>query len=184
MLQNHTYTIKGMVCARCIHSLRSTVERSGFKVAEINLGKLVIDAKAIDSEVSAIIHGLIETTGFEVVHAKNELIVEKVKHLIQQRLRNPNNTSPIKLSAYLSEELKMGYHAIRDAFVKSEKISIEKFTLISRMDMVKEQLISSGCTLTDIAYNTGFSSVHHLSKQFKETVGMNPSEYRMKYSRN
>jgi AraC family transcriptional regulator len=170
--------IKGMVCERCISVIKQVVSNLGFNIEKISLGKL-----SFDSEPDAIgkekISTLLQENGFQLIPNRHVKMVSQVKKMIDGVFnRSSTGNSKVKFSSLLSENLNLNYDSISHTFAQLEGHTLEKYIINRRLEKVKELLVYSDRSLTEIASSTGFSSINHLSRQFKEQLGLTPSHFR------
>jgi len=170
--------IKGMVCERCVSVVKEGITKLGFQIASISLGKLTL-TKKVDDERLMVIESFLNKSGFELISNKQTRIVKQAKAVIAEVFsREIKADAHMKFSSLLSEKLNMNYDSISSLFTQSEGITLEKYIITKRLEKVKELLVYTELTLTDIAYFTGFSSINHLSRQFKELTGLAPSHFK------
>lgn len=165
-----------MVCPRCITAVRNTMEELGFIVNEVELGRAVVESN--EDVSSQQIDQALQKHGFELVQNKNRQLIERVKaqliHYVQ--MLEKVDESP-KLSDYLTNQIHQNYSSLSSAFSKSEDITIEKYLIHLKIERVKELLSYGELTLSEIAWTLNYSSVAHLSNQFKQITGMSPTDY-------
>ena len=109
---------------------------------------------------------------------KKTRTVEKIKNTIVSLVHRNDEELNLKLSALLEEKLQMDYHYLTTLFSSVEGVTIEKYTILQRIERVKELLMYDELSLSEIADQMGYSSVQHLSQQFKKVTGMTPSQFR------
>ncbi|MDZ7715174.1 MAG: AraC family transcriptional regulator [Balneolaceae bacterium] len=169
--------IRNMVCPRCEMVVRETLEELGYRVHEVELGKAVVEQ---DESISLKkVNEELHEYGFELITGKNQQLVEKTKTLLiryVEALEEQENAP--KLSDYLSEELHQNYSSISTAFSESENTTIEKYVIHLKIERVKELLSYGELTLSEIAWELNYSSVAHLSNQFKKITGMSVTDYK------
>lgn len=176
--------IKGMVCDRCIFTIRQVFQSAGYQISAISLGKVVF-FKPIDANEKSHLKSLLGDLGFELISDKNERLLAEIKAVIEEWWQSGEELSKkIKLSDYLSEKLNRGYDSLSHFFAQTEGKTIERYFILRRIEKVKELLKYTNLSLTAIAFETGFSSAHHLSAQFKKTTGLNPSVLRASKAEN
>lgn len=169
--------VKNMVCNRCIRVVREEIERLGVEVQSIALGEVEISA-AYAGRVEDI-RRVLTDNGFELLDDRKSQIAEKVKHaVIELVYGDAELLASVNFSDYLSRALGMEYHYISTLFSSHEGVTIEKFTILQKIERVKELLTLGSNTLSEIAFMLGYSSVAHLSSQFKKVTGMSASQYR------
>lgn len=174
-----TLTIKNMVCNRCIRVVREELEKLGLEVRSVVLGEAVIapGKKEIDRDH---IRTALKTNGFDIVDDRKAKIVEKIKNAIIRLIHHSEDLEKFEMnySEFLSKEIKEEYHLMSNLFSSIEGITIEKYVILQKIERVKELLKYGELTLSEIAYRTGYSSVAHLSGQFKKVTGLTPTEFK------
>ena len=170
--------IKGMVCDRCISVIKEGITNLGYEVNKVSLGKLALKSD-IDKEGFNRIEQFLSENGFEMISNRQLRIVNHAKELISEVFgQNVKYDAKLKFSSLLSETLHMNYDSISELFTELEGITLEKYIITKRLEKVKELLVYTEFTLTEMAYITGFSSINHLSRQFKELTGFSPSYFK------
>lgn len=171
-----------MVCQRCVEEVRNELTKAGFSVLDVRLGYVSIQGPlAADEEKQ--INELLASLGFGVLETPVPL-QQQVKDLVtayfaQNDLsETKNGNAGGRLSTQLQETLKVDFATISSQFARMEGVTLEKYIIQCRLDKVKEWLVYSDETLTEIAYRTGYSSVQHLSNQFRQQTGLTPSHFR------
>lgn len=177
--------IKNMVCNRCIKVVKEEFEKLGLQIKNIQLGEVEVvnDPSSIDMEK---IHDALVNNGFELLDNKNSKIIEKVKVSIINLINSINTGKDINInfSEYLANETGLNYHYLSTLFSSLEGITIEKYIIQLKIEKVKELLVYGELTLSEIAYRLGYSSVQHLSNQFKKITGLTPSYFKSLKSKN
>ena len=156
--------IKNMVCPRCISAAREILESEGLTVKSISLGDAEIEEELTDGQRLSIARKL-HDIGFELLDDPRSQLVEQIRIAVQQWVRM--NEERHKLSDYLSHRLNKDYSALSKLFSEVRGITIERFSILHRIEYAKE-----------IAYRLGYSSPAHLSSQFKQVTGLTPKEFR------
>ena len=170
--------IKGMVCERCVSVIKDGITDLGYEVNKVSLGKLSLNSELAKDDYQRIESFLTEN-GFEMISNRQVRIVNQAKDIIGEVFgENLKYDSKLKFSSLLSETLHMNYDSISELFTQLEGITLEKYIITKRLEKVKELLVYTEFTLTEIAYITGFSSINHLSRQFKELTGFSPSHFK------
>ncbi len=167
--------IKNMVCDRCIAAVRSSLENLNIKVLDVDLGKAVIadtapDYRRLEQELRRL--------GFALVRDKNEIITERIKALLIVRIHYNENPTDEKVSDYLSKHLHTDYSTLSKIFSQTEGITIERYIILQKIERVKELIGYGEMNFSEIAYHLQYSSVSHLSRQFKQVTGMTLSAYK------
>lgn len=167
-----------MVCPRCIESVREVLTKAGFEVEQIKLGEAEIDRQPTTEQLQFVAEAL-EHKGFELLHDKKRIAVDQVKsEIIKLVHHSENEILNVNLSSHLSSLIGNDYSSISSLFSSSEGITIEKFTILQKIEKVKELLSYGELTASEIAYQMGYSSAAHLSAQFKKETGMTPGQYK------
>ncbi len=169
--------IKNMVCPRCIMVVQSELEKSGFTPLSVSLGEVVFEKDLAVSD-QEIIAKTLQNVGFEIIEDQKKQGVEKVKNLIIDLVQNQNSTLKNTLSDYLSTQLDCDYKYITTLFTELEGTTIEKYFIAQKIEKVKELLVYNELTLSEIAFQLQYSSVAHLSNQFKSVTGLTPSYFK------
>ena len=183
MNKTSTLYIKNMVCHRCIRVVKEELEEIGLAVRRVDLGEAeVIGSKKLNLKE---IRSVLEENGFELIEDKRVKTIERIKLAILRLVRRDHESAPMKMnhSEYLVHELGQDYHALSALFSSIENLTIEKYIILQKIELVKELLKYGELTLSQIANRMGYSSVQHLSNQFRKVTGLTPSHFkRMKKS--
>lgn len=170
--------IKGMVCSRCISTVKFELESLGLKLNDINLGEVTLSA---DTNISdhRIIEEQLKPFGFSLLEDKRHKLVADVKRLAEE-IYGGDFDFPIRFrfSQFIAKRLYRDYDNISATFSALEQVTLEKYIINYRIEKVKELLLYTSQTLASISFCLGFSSVGHLSRQFKAVTGFNPSYFR------
>ena len=169
--------IKNMVCDRCVSAVKQLLDKQGLRYSNVQLGEIDLPDEPGKDELEALSRGL-NDLGFELLDNKKARIVERIKSTIISMIHHSDDEFNMKISAILEEKLGMDYHYLTSLFSSVESITIERFVILQRIEKVKELLTYNETTLSDIAFNMGYSSVQHLSQQFKKITGMTPSQFK------
>lgn len=166
-----------MVCNRCKIVVKAELERLGFNPILVELGNVVLPESISDKDKSNISFRL-NQFGFELLEDKKMQIVEQIKTSVIQLIHY--NASPLKtnLSTYLAIQLSMEYAQLSAIFSEVENQTIEKYFIAQKIEKVKEMLTYGELTLSEIADQLHYSSVAHLSAQFKKVTSQTPSAYK------
>ncbi len=173
-----TLYVKNMVCDRCIRIVREELEKLGLDVRSIRLGEVVVAAN--DTLNMVRIRGVLKENGFELIDDKKVKIIEQIKTLIINLVHHGNSgKSPaINYSSYIAQEVGHDYHYLSGLFSSIENTTIEKYLILQKIERVKELLVYNEMTLSEIAHQVGYSSVQHLSNQFKKVTGFTPTYFK------
>jgi AraC-like DNA-binding protein len=168
-----------MVCNRCIKVVREELEKQDYTVEKIELGEVVITSDKKKFHVDEIKQSL-EENGFELIDSRNANIIERVKILIIKFIHHNSteNQSDINIHDKIIKEAGLSYQYVSSLFSSIEGITIEKFIIHQKIEKVKELIVYNELTLSEIAFRLGYSSVQHLSNQFKKVTGLSPSYFK------
>lgn len=166
-----------MVCPRCIDVVRDIYAELNLTIAHIQLGK-VESSSEINDKTKSKLSALLMERGFEILLDKNQKIVEQIKAIVVEQVHHSDEVLHTNFSVYLSEKLKLEYTSLSRLFSSVEGITIERFILKQKIEHVKELLFYKEFTLSEIAFQMNYSSVAHLSSQFKKETGMSPSDFK------
>jgi AraC family transcriptional regulator len=177
MKKNHLH-IKNMVCNRCIKVVKEDLEKLGLNVQEVKLGEAVVDDDLDNAKLEEV-RDMLEEDGFELLDNKKAQLVEKIKNIIIDIIHHHNEETPhYNFSYIIAENVGMDYNYLSNLFSSMESTTIEKFIIAQRIERVKELLVYDELSLSEIAYKLGYSSVNHLSAQFKKVTGLTPTHFK------
>lgn len=167
-----------MVCDRCKAAVARALRAAGLAVAHVDLGEVQLAHDATATQLDAARNALAQE-GFELVDDREAATIARIKaavvKLVHHRAELPHK---VKLASYVSDALHKEYSGLSALFSTVEGITIEQFFLLQRLERVKELIKYDELSLSEIADRTGFSSVAHLSAQFKKLTGMTPTAFR------
>ena len=170
--------VRNMVCDRCKAAVRRVLVASGLDVVHVDLGEVEVAGEPARELVEAARNAL-HAEGFELVDGRDAAMIARMKAAIVKLVHHQaDGQRRVKLSDHLSTALNREYSTLSALFSQVEGITIEQFFLLQRLERVKELIKYDELTLSEIADRTGFSSVAHLSAQFKKLTGMTPSAFK------
>lgn len=177
-MEKATIHIKNMVCNRCVKVVKEELENLGYKVDSIILGEASIQTK--DKINFDLINKVLVENGFELIDSRQSRIIEKIKITVIEAIRNmaEGKLLDISFSDLLQENLNLSYQYLSTLFSSSEGITIEKYIILQKIEKVKELIVYDELSFSEIAYRLGYSSVQHLSNQFKKITGLTPSYFK------
>ena len=164
-----------MVCSRCTEAVEIIFKGQGIGIKNIELGEVMVD-EITDHQILSIESDL-NQKGFEILKEKNSILIQKVKNIIINQIEF-SNESKEKFSVFLSKKIGYDYSYISRIFSSNTGYTIEKYFSMQRIEKTKELIKYDELNLSEIAYKLNYSSVAHLSKQFKQVTGMSPSEFK------
>jgi YesN/AraC family two-component response regulator len=166
--------IKNMVCQRCVMTVESTFNNLKIPFKKVSLGEVELKSRLTNDELKKIEKDLNEA-GFELIETRVNKVIEDIKQAVMEYLNLGMDNENLKLSSFITKKIPYDYSYLSDLFSSVEGKTIEQFFILQRIEKVKELLVYDQLSLTEISYQTGFSSVHHLSAQFKKVTGLTPS---------
>ena len=175
--QKHVIFIKNMVCNRCILVIKQILKDLQFTPLQVDLGTAVVKEE-LTSDDREVIRKALEEYGFELIDDKRQRIIEQIRTSIIQLVHYEGNLSKLKLSEYLKEKCHYDYSFLSKLFTEMNGISIEKYYIAQKVERIKELLFYDELSISEIADKLQYSSVAHLSPQFRNVTGMSPSEFK------
>lgn len=175
--------IKNMVSIRCKMLVKSELEKLNLGYKSVELGEVELE-QAIDDQQRNALRTALLTSGLVVMEDKRSILVEKIKTLIIEMIHYNNELPDVNYSVYISKKLNYNYTYMANLFAEVKGTTIEHFIIMHKIEKVKELIIYDELSFTEIASLMQYSSVAHLSKQFKKITGLTPSYFKqMKYKR-
>ncbi len=167
-----------MLCSCCLRLIKFEFEHVGIQIDTIRQGVAEI---SFDSKKNSFkqIEEILKRNGMSLIKTREQKIVEKIKIAVVELIHHSNNIdSVIKKSEYLVEKLGMSYQQLSKMFSKHEDITLERYTILNKIERIKELIDQEEFTLSEIAYIMDYSSVQYLSNQFKKETGISVSDYK------
>jgi hypothetical protein len=174
MLKPPRLLIKNMVCQRCILTVEDIARRLNIPYRDIRMGEVDLERKLTPEETNTLGEQL-NKVGFELIETRVNKLIEDIKLAVMDYLAGNQSR---KLSSFITDRIPNDYSYLSDLFSSIEGKTIEQYFILQRIEKVKELLVYDQLSLTQIADETGFSSVHHLSAQFKKVTGLTPSHFK------
>jgi AraC-like DNA-binding protein len=169
--------IKNMVCSRCIGIVGAELQKLGLAPLAVHLGEAELAGEVTEDE-RAQVSSALTRLGFELYDDRKTKTIARIKLLVSDLVHSKNNDINLNLSEYLTGNLHQDYSAITNIFSQVENITIEQYYIQQKIEKVKELIVYSELSLSQIAYELNYSSVAHLSTQFKKVTGLTPSFYK------
>jgi AraC-like DNA-binding protein len=166
-----------MVCIRCQQIVKTELEKLGLQYVDVKIGEANIIGNITSKQMEQLFASL-KRSGFILMDDKKSILVEKIKSTIIELVHYTEDQIKVNLSDYLCSKLNYDYTYLANLFSEINGITIEKFYLAHKIEKVKELIVYDELNLTEIAYKMHYSSVAHLSNQFKKITGLTPSEFR------
>jgi AraC-like DNA-binding protein len=166
-----------MVCPRCISSVEQLLEKNSLQAKYVRLGEVELTKEPGRAKLQQFAEDL-KKTGFELLDDQKMQLIEKVKNLLIQKVQSGNIDEHFSISKYISDNIYKDYSSISRLFSEVEGITIEQFFILQKIEKTKEWLMYDEQSLSQIAFNLGYSSTQHISNQFKKLTGMTPSQFK------
>jgi len=176
--------IRNMVSNRCKIIVRSELEKLGIHFIFLELGEVEI-MENLTLEQQALLNDGLKESGLSLIDDRKSILIERIKNIIIELVHYSEEQLKINFSDYLSEKLNYDYTYLANLFKETQGTTIEHFLLSHKIERVKEFLVYDEMNITEISYRMNYSSVAHLSNQFKKITGLTPSNYKhLKLKRN
>ncbi len=172
-----TIYIKNMVCSRCVMVVEGLLRGLGIEPVSVTLGEAEL-ASAPDKQNLTEIKKALQAVGFELIDDKRSRLIEQVRNAIIELIHYSDNNLKTNLSDYIADRTHHDYGYISNLFSEIESTTIEKYFIAQKIERVKELLVYDEMNLNEIADRMGYSSVSHLSAQFKKVTGLTPSYFK------
>jgi len=166
-----------MVCIRCKMLVKDELTKLGLHYTVVELGEADI-LEHISSEQHEQFKIALSKSGLELMDDKKSILIEKIKNVIVELTHYSEDPLTVNFSEYLSQKLNHNYTYLANLFSEVQGTTIEKFLIMHKIERVKELLVYNELNLTEIAYQMHYSSVAHLSAQFKKVTGLTPSHFK------
>ncbi len=165
-----------MVSQRCKILVKQELDNLGFTNVKVELGVVDIQEEVTLEQLNQLTENL-KLSGLEVIDNKKDILVERIKNVIVEMIHYSEELPKTNYSDFLSEKLNYDYTYMSNIFSEEKGITIQQFIIQHKVEKVKELLLYGELNLTEISYRLHYSSISHLSNQFKKVTGMSPSLY-------
>ena len=173
--------IKNMTTVPSQKQVKSIVENLGLQLVSIDVGEIEVGEMLSDRQYEKLKDNL-QQNDFDLISGKENILTEKIKNVIIEMIHYSDELPVIKYSNYISSKLKTNYTYLSKIFSKVKKVTIEHFIILHKIERVKQLLLYTELTLSEIAWKLHYSSTAHLSAQFKKITGITPSLFKkLKY---
>ncbi len=166
-----------MVSNRCKIAVKEELQKLGLHFVVVDLGEVEVMENLTSDQKVRLNNGLLES-GLELMDDKRAILIEKVVNVITDLIHHTDEPPKVNYSDFLSEKLGYDYTYMSNVFSEVKGITIQQFIIINKIERVKEYLHYDELNLTEISYKLHYSSVAHLSNQFKKVTGLTPSAYK------
>lgn len=174
--------IKYMVSLRCKMLVKEELKKLGIDQATIDLGMVEVDGQMTEDK-KEIFSKRLKEAGLEILNDEKNILVEKIINVIEEMIHS-DEALYINDSEYISKKLGYGYNYLSQTFSEVKGVTIQQYIIAQKIEAVKEYLLYDELTLTEIAHNLNYSSVAHLSNQFKKVTGLTPTYFKLLKTRN
>jgi AraC-like DNA-binding protein len=165
-----------MVSSRCKIAVKDELKKLGLHFIMVDLGVVEIMENINANKRELLKVGLL-SAGFELMDDKRAILIEKIKNIIIEMVHHSDTNIKINFSDYLTEKLDHNYTYLANLFSEVQGTTIEQFIISHKVERIKELMIYGELNVTEIAWKMGYSSVAHLSSQFKKVTGLSPSHF-------
>ncbi len=169
--------IKYMVSNRCKMVVKEVLKKHGLHFIIVELGEVEIMENLTAEQLSQLKTDLL-AYGLELMDDKRSILIERIKNVIIELVHNSNDMIKINHSDYISEKLKLDYTYLSNIFSEVKGITIQQYIIAHKIEKAKELIMYGELNLSEIAYQLHYSSVAHLSNQFKKVTGLTPSHFK------
>jgi AraC family transcriptional regulator len=174
-----------MVCNRCVMVVTQELQKVGLHPEKVTLGEVALAEDHLSPQDLAKVDEVLSPLGFERIDDRKGRMIELLKNKVIEMVHDPKKESrKMNWSAWLSEELHYDYNYLSNLFSSVEGITLEQYVIRQKIERAKELLFYDELNLSQIANELGYSSVAHLSAQFKKVTGLTPSELKKSRDKN
>lgn len=166
-----------MISNRCKLAVKEELKKLGLHFTPVELGEVEIMENITIEQREQIKAGL-HNSGLELMDDKKAMLIEKIKNVIVEMVHHTDELIKINFSNYLSQKLNHDYTYLSNLFSEVQGTTIEQFIIAHKVERIKELIIYDELNITEIAWKMNYSSVAHLSNQFKKMTGLSPSHFK------
>jgi AraC-like DNA-binding protein len=166
-----------MICTACKQVVKTELEKLGVHCTSVELGEIEINDSLSENQIIEF-DKAIRLLGFELMDTKKNYLIEKIKHAIFELVHYSDEDLKIGYSDYISLKVNHNYNYLSNLFSEVTGTTIEQYIITRKIDRVKELLVYENLNLSEIAFRMNYSSVSHLSAQFKKVTGLTPSYFK------
>ncbi len=167
-----------MVSTRCKITVKEELKKLGLHFIVVDLGEVEIMENISEEQKDQLKIALLES-GLELMDDKKAVLIEKVKNVITEMIHYTDEMPNMNYSALISKKLDYDYTYLSNLFTEVKGITIQQFIIVHKIERAKELLLYDELSLTQIAFKLHYSSVGHLSNQFKKVTGLTPSHFKL-----
>ena len=171
------YFVKHMISNPCKMFVKQELTKLGISYNSVELGEVDVSEK-LSYNQKELLKSSLKNYGLEVVDDRRTVLVEKIKAIIVDLVYYSGDSANMKLSYILSEKLQLNYNYLAKVFTEEMGITVEKYIILQKIEHIKELMMYGEMNMTQIASKLSYSSVAHLSNQFKKVTGQTPGQYK------
>ncbi len=169
--------IKYMVSQRCKMVVKEELKKMGLHYMVVDLGEVEIMETLEDTQWQTLKEALM-VSGLELMDDKRTILIEKIIHVIMEMIHTSEELPIVNYSNHISEKLHYDYTYLSNLFTEIKGITIQQFIILHKIERIKELIIYDELNITEIAWKMNYSSVAHLSNQFKKITGFSPTHFK------
>ena len=169
--------IKNMVCDRCISAVQTIFKDLKIEISTLHLGEAETTKPLDDSELNRLNNHL-KKLGFQILEDAVNTQIEQIKKAIILKISTLDIAEDFILSKFISDQFAKDYSILSKTFSTHERVTLEHYFILQKIEKAKELLLYNEFTLTEISQQLGYKSVQHLSAQFKNSTGFNPTSFK------
>jgi len=169
--------IKYMVSQRCKMVVKEELKKMGLHYMVVDLGEVEIMETLQDTQWQTLKEALM-VSGLELMDDKRTILIEKIIHVIMEMIHVSEELPIVNYSNHISEKLNYDYTYLSNLFTEIKGITIQQFIILHKIERIKELIIYDEFNITEIAWKMNYSSVAHLSNQFKKITGFSPTHFK------
>jgi AraC-like DNA-binding protein len=166
-----------MLSNHCKLAVKEELRKLDLHFVFVDLGEVEV-METLSSPQIEVLRGGLLAAGFELMDDKRAVLIEKIKNIIIQMVHHSDELIKTNFSDYLAEKLHHDYTYLSNLFTEVQGITITQFIILNKIERIKELIIYGELNLTEISYKLHYSSVAHLSNQFKKVTGISPSDFK------
>ena len=167
-----------MVSNRCKMAVKEELKKLGLHFIVVDLGEIEIMETLTIEQRNELKAGLLNS-GLELMDDKRAVLIEKIKNVITEMVHYSDEVPKMNYSDFISEKLDYDYTYLSNLFSEIKGITIQQFIIVNKIERAKELLLYDELNLTEISYKLNYSSVAHLSNQFKKVTGLSPTHFKL-----
>lgn len=166
-----------MESKRCILLVKDELSKLGIQYKSVELGEAELVGTLSDEKIQ-LVDIILRNSGIELIADKKNILLQKIKDAVNQYIYSSDDLSRHAFSDFICKKLNVNYNSLSHFFSGTMGVTLEKYIIAQKIERVKELLVHDKMSLGDIAYKLGYSSVAHLSNQFKKVTGLTPSFFK------